>query len=180
MKDVPMWLPDGTILPCTLPQEETNDAFIDCDDSVKTIDNLPDVSVIGNASLLRQAQLMAKNKTFKFVNFRGNVQTHLQKFDDGVVDATLLALAGLKQMDMDSCVTSILDWDQMLPAVAQNAIGIQCRSDNSRSLKYISALNNPYTKACVKCKRAFLEALDGNCKTSIAGQARIIDEKILF
>ena len=180
MKDVPTWLPDGTILPCNLPREDTNDAFIYKDGSVKTIEDLPDGSVIGTASLRRQAQLMAKNPTLKCVNFRGNVQTRLRKLDDGVVDATLLAIAGLKRMDMDDCATSVLDWDEMLPAVAQGAIGIQCRSDDERSLKYITALNHPETKACVDCERAFLEALDGNCKTPIAGQARIIDGKIKF
>merc|ERR1712087_1066182 len=100
--------------------------------------------------------------------------------DDGVVDATLLAIAGLKRMDMDDCATSVLDWDEMLPAVAQGAIGIQCRDDDERSLKFIDALNHPDTKVCVDCERAFLEALDGNCKTPIAGQARIVDGKIKF
>jgi hydroxymethylbilane synthase len=180
MKDVPTWLPEGTILPCTLPREDTNDAFIYKDGSVKSIQELPDHSVIGTASLRRQAQLMAKNPTLKCVNFRGNVQTRLRKLDDGVVDATLLAIAGLKRMDMADCATSVLDWDEMLPAVAQGAIGIQCRSDDERSLKYISALNHPETLACVTCERGFLEALDGNCKTPIAGQARIVDGKIKF
>jgi hydroxymethylbilane synthase len=180
MKDVPTWLPEGTILPCTLPREDTNDAFIYKDGSVKTINDLPDNSVIGTASLRRQAQLMAKNPTLKCVNFRGNVQTRLRKLNDGVVDATLLAIAGLKRMDMDECATSVLDWDEMLPAVAQGAIGIQCRSDDERSLKYITALNHPETLACVTCERGFLEALDGNCKTPIAGQARIVDGKIKF
>jgi hydroxymethylbilane synthase len=180
MKDVPTWLPEGTVLPCNLPREDTNDAFIYKDGSVTCIDDLPDNSVIGTASLRRQAQLLAKNPTFKCVNFRGNVQTRLRKLDDGVVDATLLAIAGLKRMDMDGCATSVLDWDEMLPAVAQGAIGIQCRDDDERSLKYLEALNHPPTKACVDCERAFLAALDGNCKTPIAGQARIIDEKIVF
>lgn len=180
MKDVPTWLPDGTVLPCNLPREDTNDAFISGDEDVTCIADLPDNAVIGTASLRRQAQLLAQNPTFKCVNFRGNVQTRLRKLDDGVVDATLLAIAGLKRMDMDGCATSVLEWDEMLPAVAQGAIGIQCRSDDERSLKYIDALNHPETKSCVDCERAFLEALDGNCKTPIAGQARIIDGKIAF
>lgn len=180
MKDVPTWLPDGTVLPCNLPREDTNDAFIYKDGTVKTIEELPNHSVIGTASLRRQAQLMAKNPTLKCVNFRGNVQTRLRKLDDGVVDATLLAIAGLKRMNMQDCATSILDWDEMLPAVAQGAIGIQCRSDDERSLRYIMALNHHETQVCVTCERAFLEALDGNCKTPIAGQARIVDNQIQF
>ena len=180
MKDVPTWLPEGTILPCNMEREDTNDAFIYKDGSVKTIDELPDNSVIGTASLRRQSQLMAKNPTLKCVNFRGNVQTRLRKLEDGVVDATLLAIAGLKRMGMDGCATSVLEWDEMLPAVAQGAIGIQCRTGDERAMKYIDALNHPPTKSCVDCERAFLEALDGNCKTPIAGQARIIDGKLKF
>ena len=93
MKDVPTWLVPGTILPCNLPREDTRDAFISpkCDG----VASLPDYAVIGSASLRRQAQLLAKNPTLKVVNFRGNVQTRLRKLDDGEVDATLLALAGL-------------------------------------------------------------------------------------
>merc|ERR1711902_110890 len=83
-------------------------------------------------------------------------------------------------MGMDQFATSVLGWDEMLPAVAQGAIGIQCRSDDEKSLKYLDALNHKETKACVDCERAFLEELDGNCKTPIAGQARIVDGKILF
>lgn len=180
MKDVPTWLPDGTVLPCNLPREDTNDAFISGNAEWKKIEDLPDGSVIGTASLRRQAQILAKNPTLKCVNFRGNVQTRLRKLDDKVVDATLLAIAGLKRMDMDGCATSVLEWDEMLPAVAQGAIGIQCRSDDERSLKYIAALNHDETHVCVNCERAFLEALDGNCKTPIAGQARIVDGKIAF
>jgi hydroxymethylbilane synthase len=180
MKDVPTWLPEGTVLPCNLPREETNDAFITANGEIKKIADLPDNSVIGTASLRRQAQILAQNPTLKCVNFRGNVQTRLRKLDDGVVDATLLAIAGLKRMEMQDCATAVLDWDEMLPAVAQGAIGIQCRSDDERSLKYINALNHMDTHVCVNCERAFLEALDGNCKTPIAGQARIVDGQILF
>jgi len=179
MKDVPTWLPDGTVLPCNLPREDTNDAFITAN-GIKTIADLPDNSVIGTASLRRQAQLLSQNPTLKCVNFRGNVQTRLRKLDDGVVDATLLAIAGLKRMEMQDCATAVLEWDEMLPAVAQGAIGIQCRSDDERSLKYIDTLNCMDTHVCVNCERAFLEALDGNCKTPIAGQARIVDGKIVF
>jgi hydroxymethylbilane synthase len=180
MKDVPTWLPDGTVLPCNLPREDTNDAFITKDNKYASIAELPDGSVIGTASLRRQSQIMAQNPTLKCVNFRGNVQTRLRKLDDGVVDATLLAIAGLKRMDMDGCATSVLDWEEMLPAVAQGAIGIQCRSDDDLSLKYLDALNHQDTKIRVDCERAFLAALDGNCKTPIAGQARIVEGELVF
>jgi hydroxymethylbilane synthase len=180
MKDVPTWLPEGTVLPCNLEREETNDVFI-CKNH-KTLADLPNGSVIGSASLRRQAQIMAKNPTLKVVNFRGNVQTRLKKIENEVVDATMLALAGLKRLNMDEVIedNQIIGWDEMLPAVAQGAIGIQCRSDDEVSLKYISGLNHGPTKTCVDCERSFLAELDGNCRTPIAGQAKIIDGKVEF
>lgn len=178
MKDVPTWLVPGTVLPCNLPREDTRDVFIS--PKAKSLDDLPDGAVIGSASLRRQAQLLAKNPTWKVVNFRGNVQTRLRKLDDNEVDATLLAYAGLKRMDMTEFATSVLEQEQMLPAVAQGAIGIQCRDDDENALKYLAALNHPDTKTCVDCERAFLAALDGNCRTPIAGQAHIEDGKLHF
>jgi hypothetical protein len=136
--------------------------------------------VIGSASLRRQSQILAKNPTLKVVNFRGNVQTRLRKLANNEVDATLLALAGLKRMDMTQHLTSIIEWDEMLPAVAQGAIGIQCRSNDERSLKYLAGLNHQTTKIAVDCERSFLATLDGNCKTPIAGQARMEGDKLVF
>lgn len=158
--------------------QDTRDVFIS--PKGKTIAELPNGSVIGSASLRRQSQILAKNPTLKVVNFRGNVQTRLRKLAAGDVDATLLALAGLKRMDMTQHLTSIIEWDEMLPAVAQGAIGIQCRSDDERSLKYLAALTHAETKIAVDCERAFLATLDGNCKTPIAGQARMEGDKLVF
>lgn len=99
-----------------------------------------------------------------------------------VVDATMLALAGLKRLGMGDVIGSseVVSWEDMLPAVAQGAIGIQCRSDDDRALKYLAALNHVDTKTAVDCERAFLSTLDGNCRTPIAGQAKIIDGKLHF
>jgi len=178
MKDVPTWLPEKTVLPCMLEREDTRDVFIS--PVAKSISDLPDGSVIGSASLRRQSQILAQNPTLKCVNFRGNVQTRLRKLDEGVVDATLLAYAGLKRMDMADEATSIIEWDEMLPAVAQGAIGIQCRSDDKRALDYIAALNHGPTFTAVSCERAFLAALDGNCKTPIAAQAYFEGDVLKF
>lgn len=180
MKDVPTWLPDGTILPCNLIREETNDVFI-CK-KYKSLKDLPNGSVIGSASLRRQAQILAQNPTIQVVNFRGNVQTRLKKIENGVVDATLLALAGLKRLSMEDVIaeSQIIGWDEMLPAVAQGAIGIQCRSDDSKALNYLAKLNHADTKTAVDCERSFLMELDGNCRTPIAGQAKLVDGVLQF
>tara|TARA_B110001452_G_scaffold146458_1_gene121758 strand:+ start:1 stop:1161 length:1161 start_codon:yes stop_codon:yes gene_type:complete len=178
MKDVPTWLVPGTILPCNLPREDTRDAWIS--PSGKMPQDLPDGAVIGTASLRRQAQLYAINPTFKCVNFRGNVQTRLKKLDEGIVDATMLAKAGLNRMNLEEHITAVLEWDTCLPAVAQGAIGIQIREDDEKMSRYIGALNHAPTKTAVDCERAFLAALDGNCRTPIAGQAKIVDGKLVF
>lgn len=178
MKDVPTWLPEGISLPCMLPREDTRDVFIS--NKAKCIEELPDGSVIGSASLRRQSQILAKNPSLKVVNFRGNVQTRLRKLSEGVVDATLLALAGLARMDMTKHATSIIDQDEMLPAVAQGAIGITCRDGDKAMLDFLAPLNHVETKTCVDCERSFLAKLDGSCRTPIAGQASIEDGVLQF
>jgi hydroxymethylbilane synthase len=174
MKDVPTWLPDGTILPCMLPREETEDVFISM--KYKRIQDVPNGAVIGSSSLRRQAQLLAINPTFQVINFRGNVQTRLKKLNNGVADGTMLALAGLKRLQMKEVIdqAQILTHEEMLPAVAQGAIGIQCRSEDTTMLSYLAGLNSPTTKLCVDAERALLATLDGNCRTPIAAQARLI------
>lgn len=179
MKDVPTWLPDGIILPCMLPREDTRDVFIS--NKAKSIEELPDGSVIGSASLRRQSQILAKNPKLKVINFRGNVQTRLRKLAEDKVDATLLALAGLARMDMTEHITKIIEQDEMLPAVAQGAIGITCRAGDTKMLDFLAPLNHVPTKTCVDCERAFLAKLDGSCRTPIAGQATVdADGKLKF
>jgi hydroxymethylbilane synthase len=128
MKDVPTYLPEGTILPCNLPREDVRDAFICL--TASSLAELPAGSVVGSASLRRQSQILYKYPSLKVVNFRGNVQTRLRKLKEGDVHATLLALAGLKRLNMAETATSVLSVDEMLPAVAQGAIGIACRSSD--------------------------------------------------
>ncbi|CAH9101299.1 unnamed protein product [Cuscuta europaea] len=170
MKDVPTYLPDKTILPCNLPREDVRDAFISL--TAASLAELPAGSTIGTASLRRKSQILHCYPSLKVLeNFRGNVQTRLRKLNDGVVQATLLALAGLKRLNMTENVTSLLPIEHMLPAVAQGAIGIACRSDDERMASYIASLNHEDTRLAVACERAFLKALDGSCRTPIAGYA---------
>ncbi|GBG88810.1 hypothetical protein CBR_g48425 [Chara braunii] len=169
MKDVPTYLPEGMILPCNLPREDVRDAFI-CP-TVSSLAELPAGSLVGSASLRRQSQILHKYPSLKVVNFRGNVQTRLKKLSEGVVAATLLALAGLKRLDMADTATSILSTDDMLPAIAQGAIGIACREGDEVIERYLASLNHEDTRLAVACERAFLAVLDGSCRTPIAGLA---------
>jgi len=179
-KDVPTELIPNSELIAMLPREDTRDVLICRDPSIKRIEDLPAGSVIGTASLRRQAQIYSKNPDVTCVNFRGNVQTRLRKLAAGEVDATLLAYAGLRRMNMEEHATEILDWDQMLPAISQGAISLQCRSDDKKTVDYLAPLSCKDTMQTVTCERAFLAALDGNCKTPIAGQAKIIDGELHF
>lgn len=169
MKDVPTYLPGGTILPCNLPREDVRDAFISL--NAKSLAELPAGSLVGSASLRRQSQILYRYPSLKVVNFRGNVQTRLKKLGEGEVQATLLALAGLKRLNMTDTVTAILPIEEMLPAIAQGAIGIACRTDDDKMANYLSSLNHEETRLAVACERAFLETLDGSCRTPIAGYA---------
>ncbi|KAD5802809.1 hypothetical protein E3N88_14169 [Mikania micrantha] len=180
MKDVPTYLPEKTILPCNLPREDIRDAFISL--NATSLGDLQAGSIVGTASLRRKSQLLHRYPSLSVLeNFRGNVQTRLKKLNDGVVEATLLALAGLKRLNMTEHVSSILPIDDMLPAVAQGAIGIACRSDDEKMANYISKLNHEETRLAVACERAFLLTLDGSCRTPIAGYAcRDEDGNCLF
>jgi hydroxymethylbilane synthase len=178
MKDVPTYLPEGTVLPCNLEREDVRDAFLSA--KYKSIQDLPDGAVIGSASLRRQAQIMAINPTLKLVNFRGNVQSRIRKLNEGVVDATLLAYAGLRRLDLTENITTILDEVEMLPAVAQGAIGIACRTGDEKMLGYLAGLNHEDTRIAVAAEREFLRALDGSCRTPIAGYCRKEDGEMKF
>jgi hydroxymethylbilane synthase len=171
MKDVPTVLPDGIVLPCVLPREDVRDAFISL--KYKDVDELPDGAVIGSASLRRGAQLLHRRPDLKVVNFRGNVQTRLRKLAEGEVDATLLAVAGLRRLNMEEHISSAIPVDDMLPAVAQGAIGITCRADDYQAHQFLSLLNDGESMVRVKAERAFLLRLDGSCRTPIAALAEM-------
>mmetsp|Transcript_64686 Transcript_64686/g.209880 ORF Transcript_64686/g.209880 Transcript_64686/m.209880 type:complete len:447 (-) Transcript_64686:129-1469(-) len=171
-KDVPTVLVPGTELCTMLPREDSRDVII-TPNGITRFEDLPAGSLIGTASLRRQAQIYAVNPNVKCVNFRGNVQTRLRKLKAGEVNCTLLAYAGLKRMNMTEHATRILEWDEMLPAISQGAISLQCASDDEATLKYLRPLNHRQTFEAVTCERAFLASLDGNCKTPIAGQAKV-------
>ncbi|OAN50411.1 hydroxymethylbilane synthase [Magnetospirillum moscoviense] len=178
MKDVPTVLPDGIVLPCVLPREDVRDAFISL--TAKSLADLPAGAVIGSSSLRRGAQILHRRPDLKVVNFRGNVQTRLRKLEEKVVDATLLAMAGLNRLGLAHHASGAISPDDMLPAVAQGAIGITCLADDQDSLRFLSALNHPPTMTRITAERAFLTRLDGSCRTPIAALAELEGETLRF
>jgi len=173
MKDVPTWLPDGLEIPCILPREDPRDALL-CS-SFDSLQALPKGARIGTASLRRRAQLLHLRPDFEIGILRGNVATRLHKVSAGEFDATLLAAAGLKRLHSTQHISALLAPEDMLPAPAQGAIGIECRTNDERSQAYLAALTHDESATRIATERALLAALDGSCRTPIAALAEVRD-----
>jgi len=177
-KDMPTVLPPGLILTAFLPREDVRDAFISR--KATTLRELPAGAVVGTASLRRQAMVKRLRPDLAVVPLRGNVETRLRKLDAGEVDATLLALAGLKRLGLADKVTSLFDVDEFLPAVGQGAIAIEARADDAKTRGLLAAIDDADTATALSAERAFLGVLDGSCRTPIAGHARIAGGELRF
>lgn len=171
MKDMPTQLPDGLIMAAYLPREDPRDALLAA--APCGLDELPHSAVVGTSSLRRKAFLLARRPDLKVIEFRGNVQTRLAKLADGVAAATFLACAGLNRLGLAPPGMRPLTPDELLPAVAQGVIGIECRADDATTLGYLAALDDAATRRRVEAERALLAALDGSCRTPIAALAEI-------
>ena len=178
MKDVPAQLPDGLEMVAILPREDVRDAFLS--PTAKTIADLPQGAVLGSSSVRRTAQVLRLRPDLKPVQFRGNVETRLKKLADGVADATFLACAGLNRLGYTQHITWRVPTEVMLPAVAQGAIGIETRTDASAVRRLLAAINHDESAVAVACERAFLAALDGSCRTPIAGHAELRAGRLHF
>jgi hydroxymethylbilane synthase len=177
-KDMPTVLPAGLVLAAFLPREDVRDAFISR--KAKTLWELPQGAVLGTASLRRQALVKKTRPDLRVVSMRGNVETRLRKLDAGEVDATLLALAGLKRLGLAEAATAVLAIDEFLPAVGQGAIGIETRADDVATLQLVGAINDADTAVALAAERAFLALLDGSCRTPIAGHATVDGDVLHF
>lgn len=177
-KDMPTVLPDGLALTAFLPREDVRDAFIS--PKAKTLKDLPHGAVVGSSSLRRQAMIKRLRPDIEVVMYRGNVQTRLRKLEEGAVDATLLAFAGLKRLGLGDVVTSLLETEDFLPAVGQGAICIESRENDDVTLEMLKAIHDPETETRLIAERAFLAVLDGSCRTPIGGLAHVNGGKISF
>jgi hydroxymethylbilane synthase len=178
MKDMPTKLPEGLEISCLLPREDVRDAFISL--KVARLDALPQGAVLGSSSLRRQAQVKRLRPDLQVIMYRGNVDTRLRKLADGEADATLLAVAGLRRLGLQDRITAMIETEEMLPAIAQGAIGIETRIGDARMQGLLAPLHDTATSICVEAERAFLAELDGSCKTPIAGLATISGERLDF
>ncbi len=171
MKDMPVAQPAGLLLDCYLPREDVRDAFVS--PKFSRLQDLQPGAVVGTSSLRRRAQLMNRRPDLQVVEFRGNVQTRLKKLHDGVAECTFLAMAGLNRLAMEDVPATAIETTDMLPAVAQGAIGIERRGNDTRVAALLEAIHDQTTGQRLAAERAFLAALDGSCETPIAGLAEL-------
>ena len=176
MKDVPTWLPEGLALDCILAREDPRDVlFVAPGVAADSVKSLPAKAVLGTASLRRAAQALAVRPDLRVVPIRGNVGTRMAKLAAGEVDATVLALAGLRRLGLANQARIILSPEEMLPAVAQGAIGIERRNGDDRVAALLAPLHDADSAARVGAERALLAELDGSCRTPIAALAEMVD-----
>jgi len=176
MKDVPMTLPEGFVLPAILEREDPRDAFVS--NHYRSLAELPAGSVVGTSSLRRESQLRARYPALDVRPLRGNVQTRLRKLDEGQYAAIILAAAGLRRLGLAARIASLLSPEESLPAVGQGAVGIECRGDHAALVDTLAALGDPVTTACVKAERAMSRALAGSCTVPLGGFAEVTGDSM--
>jgi hydroxymethylbilane synthase len=175
-KDMPTALPEGLTIAAVLPREDARDVFISR--AAKTLRELAAGAVVGTASLRRQAIVKRLRPDLEVVPIRGNVETRLRKLDEGQVDATLLALAGLKRLGLTDAVSSIFTVDEFLPAVGQGIVAIETRADDAATRARLHPIDHADSAIALTAERAFLAVLDGSCRTPIAGHATVAQGRL--
>ena len=177
MKDVPTKLPPGLVIDCILPREDPRDVLVV--KNVNSIKELPIGAKVGTSSLRRKTQLMRARPDLKFSILRGNLSTRISKVIEDDIDATLLAYAGLRRLDAYNKEWPILSVDEMLPAAAQGAIGIERREDDEDTAEFLKPLNCVLSQIRVTAERAFLATLEGSCRMPIGALGQVISEDLI-
>ncbi|NVK24701.1 MAG: hydroxymethylbilane synthase [Gammaproteobacteria bacterium] len=176
MKDVPVDFPDGLMLYTICEREDPRDAFVS--NTISDFDSLPEGAVVGTSSLRRQCQIKALRPDIKIKDLRGNVNTRLRKLDEGQYDAIILAAAGLIRLEMPERIKQYLPTELLLPANGQGAVGIECRSDDSRVKAYLDVLEHSETRHRVLAERSMNKTLEGGCQVPIGAYAEIENDTL--
>ena len=190
VKDIPVSLPEGLHLAVILAREDPRDALVFASgadpsgaslvEEPVSLARLPRGAVVGTSSLRRRSQLLAARPDLRIHTIRGSVQTRLDKLDAGEVDALVLASAGLKRLGLEHRIGRLLSISEMLPAIGQGALGIECRQGDERVESYVMALHEPAAACCVLAERALNERLEGGCQVPVAAHARLTGETLLL
>lgn len=179
MKDMPAVLPDGLVIRHMLPREDVRDALL-LKDRAGGIQDLKPGALVGTSSVRRQAFLLAMRPDLKIVPLRGNVQTRIEKLRSGQVDATMLAVAGLKRLGLAHEIDAIIAPEDMLPSAGQGAVGIEIKESNSNILAIFDQISCGVTVRAVTAERALLALLDGSCHTPIGAHAILDGDQMIL
>lgn len=178
MKDMPAEQPGGLVIAAVLKREDPRDVFIAR--AGAPFAALKNAARVGTSSVRREAQLLRARPDLKALTLRGNVGTRLDKLARGEMDAIILAQAGLHRLALAPAGAEILDGENWLPALCQGAIGIEVRGADKRMRDLVTPINDEISASCIACERGFLAALDGSCRTPVAGLAKIANGKLHF
>ena len=176
LKDLPTQMTEGLCVNAVVKRNDPRDAFLSY--SSKSFNKLKPQSKIGTSSFRRQAQLNLLRNDIKIVAMRGNIDTRVKKLKNQEFDAIVLSLAGLQMLNIENEVKEIFTTKQMLPAIGQGAIALQCKKDDQKTLNILKDVNDKETYYCIQAERALLEAIGGDCDTAIGGLAKLSNEKI--
>ena len=176
LKDLPSEMTDRLCINSVVRRNDPRDAFLSY--SSKSFFTLKSQARVGTSSLRRKAQLNSLRNDLNIIPIRGNIDTRIKKLEDKEFDAIVLSLAGLKMLNLENKASEVFAVDQMLPAIGQGAIALQCREDDQNTLDIIKIINDEETYYCIEAERALLEAIGGDCDTAIGGLAKLSNEKI--
>jgi len=176
LKDLPSKMTDGLCVNAVVKRNDPRDAFLSY--TTKSFNNLKPKSKIGTSSFRRHAQLNLLRKDLDVVTMRGNIDTRIKKLKNKEYDAIVLSLAGIQMLNLINEVKEVFTIEQMLPAIGQGAIALQCKKDDEKTLNILKAINDKETYYCIQAERALLEAIGGDCDTAIGGLATLANDKI--
>jgi len=178
LKDLPTKMTDGLCVNAVVKRNDPRDAFLSY--SGKSFKELKPQSKIGTSSFRRQAQLNLLRNDLEIVTMRGNIDTRIKKLKNQEYDAIVLSLAGIQMLNLINQVKEVFTIEQMLPALGQGAIALQCKKDDQKTLNILKAINDKETYYCIQAERSLLEAIDGDCDTAIGGLAKLSNDKIFL
>jgi len=181
LKDLPTILPDGLVIAAITKREDPRDALV-LNQKIRittpTIAALPRGAIVGTSSPRRLAQLRSIRTDLVINDLRGNIDTRVRKLDEGQYDALVLACAGLRRLGMADRISAALAPAEVLPAVGQGALGVECRADDAETVELLSKLDHKFTRLACTAERALLRSLGGGCQLPIAGYAIVRDKRI--
>ena len=178
LKDLPTKMTDGLCVNAVAKRNDPRDALLSY--SSESFKELKPKSKIGTSSFRRYAQLNVLRNDLEILAMRGNIDTRIKKLKNNEYDAIVLSLAGLKMLNLENEAKEIFSDKEILPAIGQGVIALQCRSEDEKTLNILKMINHKESFFCIQAERALLEALGGDCDTAVGGLAKLIDNKIIL